>query len=181
MPNSLFKRTGLILLLIFTPKGAHKAENGTMQKTARKLIFPTKRRSAGIPGCSEKISVLIAPGKQIINPMDDAVPIALRAGTLKAVSNGTERVPPPIPSITEKNDTKTAIRLCPAIPGNDSLRGGAFALNSMFRLAVIIINPNKIVSQVPPYLADTRVPAITPAIKIGNQHFKIDNSILSFR
>ena len=111
IPKRRFKSTGSIRRLIITPTGAVSAEKGTIHPTIMKLILPTKSRLCSICGVCEKIRVLTAPGRQIIKPMADAVPIALLAGKLQDVRSGTVSVPPPIPSITEKKETNIAMAL----------------------------------------------------------------------
>lgn len=61
---------------------------------------------------------VIAPGRAMMNPMADAVPIALCSGTPKAAMLGTDIVPPPMPIIEENAPIIRAIRLCMVVEGS---------------------------------------------------------------
>lgn len=175
----LFNVTGLMPLPTLTPRGAQRYETGITHAAANTFTRP----NVPIGACSGVVlvsSIKIVPGTHTNSDTAEEVPIDLCGSTEQAFKTGTVRVPPPIPSIDEKQAIQKAIIPCPNLPGNDSKAGFAFALKMVFREFRIIIEPNSSVSQAPPKNFETMIPTSTPNSMNADHDFITARSVLPF-
>ena len=77
--NTFLSFTASNLVESEAPTGANNTVNGTMHKNATRLTSPNVPTGASEGDCP-KISIVAAPGKEIIKPIAAAVPTALCAG-----------------------------------------------------------------------------------------------------
>ena len=128
-----------------TPYGAASTDKGITQMAPNRLTKPKVPIGAFGGVCPDRIKI-IAPGTQTNKETADDVPMALCGSTEQAFKIGTVSVPPPIPSITEKQAMQKAIMFWKNCRGKVLKAGLALARNKVLMLFKIITLPNRMAS-----------------------------------